>query len=345
VAEEVARLRGYESITPSLPDTLPPPYRPDPRRSVDTIRELLAGRGLSEVVTEALISPADHALLGLPDADPATVRVANPVSIERSELRRSLLPGLVRVVRENERQRRQSVALFEVGPVHSFAGGDAVQRDMLGVVLAGEWRMASWVGPAQDAEVADIKGVIENLVDRLHAGRVEYTATQALELVEHPGRTAAVTLEGEEAIEIGRVGELDPRYLVANDLRTEHVSFALLDLDELKRRADAQLRINQPARLPAVERDLAVVVKSSVPQSHVATAIRTAGAADLHGLALFDRYQGPPLANEEISLAYRLRFEPDRDSLSESGIDAVMVRVASELGRLGARIRGPEESS
>ena len=107
------------------------------------------------------------------------------------------------------------------------------------MVLAGEWRMASWVGPAQVAEVADIKGVVEFLVDRLHAGRVEYAATEALAGVEHPGRTAAVVLAGEYSLEIGRVGELDPRYLRANELRTEHVTFALLDLDELKRRADA----------------------------------------------------------------------------------------------------------
>ena len=244
VAEEVARLRGYESIPASLPDTLSPPYRPDPRRTVDTIRELLAGRGLSEAVNEELIAPADHVLLGIPAGDPQTVRVANPISVDRSELRRSLLPGLIRVVRENERQRRQNLALFEVGPVHSFAGGKPVQKEMLGLVLAGEWRMASWVGPAQMAEVADMKGVVEVLVDRLNAGRVEFAPTQALALVEHPGRTAAVVLAGATPVEIGHVGELDPRYVAANDLRAEHVLFALLDVDELKRRTDEQVRIH-----------------------------------------------------------------------------------------------------
>ena len=344
VTEEIARLRGYETIAPSLPDTLSPPYRTDPRRAVDTIRELLAGRGLSEVVSEELIAPADHALLGIAAGDPATIRVANPVSLDRSELRRSLLPGLLRVVRENERQRRQNVAVFEVGPVHSFAGTQPVQREMLGLVLAGEWRMASWVGPAQGAEVADIKGVIESLVDRLHAGRVEYAATQPATLVEHTGRTAAVVLAGEDRLEIGRVGELDPRYLSANDLRSERVVFAVLDLDELKRRAEAQVLISQPTRLPAVERDLAVVVNEDVAQARVATAIRVGAAGTLAGLALFDRYQGPPLADGELSLAYRLRFEPDQRPLSDADIETAMVGVARELGALGARIRGPEDS-
>jgi phenylalanyl-tRNA synthetase beta chain len=344
VAEEVARLRGYETIPASLPDTMSPPYRPDPRRTVDTIRELLAGRGLSEVVNEELISPSDHVALGIPEGDPATVRVANPVSIDRSELRRSLLPGLIRVVRENERQRRQSMALFEVGPVHSFAGTQPVQQAMLGMVLAGEWRRTSWAGPGQMAEVADVKGVVEVLVDRLSAGHIKYTPTQALPLVEHPGRMAAVMLAGKAPVEIGRVGELDPRYLLANDLRADYVTFALLDLDELSRRADPQVHIHQPSKLASVERDLAVVVNQSMPQAQVATAIR-AGAADaVASLTLFDRYQGPPLADDEVSLAYRLRFEPDQQALTDSDLEAVMVRVARELGALGARIRGPEET-
>ena len=65
LAEEVARVRGYETIAGQLPATAMPPYRPDPRRGVDRVRDLLAGRGLTEVVTHALIGPDDHARLGL----------------------------------------------------------------------------------------------------------------------------------------------------------------------------------------------------------------------------------------------------------------------------------------
>jgi phenylalanyl-tRNA synthetase beta chain len=215
---------------------------------------------------------------------------------------------------------------------------------MLGLVLAGEWRMASWVGPAQVAEVADLKGVVEVLVDRLNAGRIEYTSAAAQPLVEHPGRTAAVVLAGDAPVEIGHVGQLDPRYLQANDLRTEHVIFALLDMTELTRRADAQVHIQQPSKLPAVERDVAVVVKTSTAQGQVAAAIRSGAAEALSELSLFDRYQGPPLAADEVSLAYRLRFEQAERALGDGEIDAVMVRVARELDGLGARIRGPEDT-
>ena len=85
-----------------------PAYRPDPRRLTDTLRELLAGRGLNEVLTHVLIAPADHERLGYDGDDPAIIRVANPVTADRSEMRRSLVPGLLGVLAGAERRRRDA---------------------------------------------------------------------------------------------------------------------------------------------------------------------------------------------------------------------------------------------
>jgi phenylalanyl-tRNA synthetase beta chain len=344
VIEEIARVRGYETIAPRLPDTPAPPFRADPRRTVDALRDLLSGRGLTEVLTHGLISAEDHARLGYAAGDPTTIRISNPVAADHSELRRSLLPEMLRVVASNERQRRPNVAIFEVGAVHSFAGREPVQKDTLGIVLAGEWQMASWVGPAREAEVADVKGIVEWLVARLRAGRLAYASADAAALVEHPGRTAQVLLAGDEAIPLGRVGELDPRYLRAYDVRAERVTFALIDVETLVSSAGPALRIDQLARLPVVERDVAVVVKEDVPSARVADVIRTAAGDGLAGLALFDRYQGPPLAEDEVSLAYRLRFQPGQRPLTEAELEATMRRVVTEIeSSLPARVRGADE--
>ena len=115
-------MRGYETLPGKRPDTLMPPFRPDPWRGTDGLRGLLAGRGQSEVVTFALISPQEHERLGIPAGDPRTVRAANPVSTDHMELRRSLLPGLLRVLADNERQRREDVQVFELGSVHAIEG-------------------------------------------------------------------------------------------------------------------------------------------------------------------------------------------------------------------------------
>ena len=149
VIEEIIRVRGYESLTPRLPNTEMPQYRADPRRFEDLVRDLLGGRGLTEVVTNGLIAPLDHTRLGFAADDVATIRVANPVTADHSELRRSLLPGLIGVMARNERQRWPDVQVFEIGAVHQWADGGPSEHDDLGLLLAGNWRPQSWVEPAR----------------------------------------------------------------------------------------------------------------------------------------------------------------------------------------------------
>lgn len=342
VTEEVCRLRGYERLAPRLPDTEMPGYRPDPRRLPDMLRDLLGGRGLSEVVTNGLISAKDHARLGyLPD-DSATIRVANPVAGDHSELRRSLLPGLVRVLATNERQRRTDVAIFELGPIHAFVGGEPWQSDRLGILIAGTWVGPSWAQAAREADVEDAKGIVEVLADRLGIEDVHYRLTDAEPMVEHPGRTAAVfaTHDGEPVM-LGRVGELDPRYLAACDVRSERAVFCVLDADVLSRLAAPAVQVVQLANLPQVERDIAVVVPRDLPQAEVAAVIRGAAGPLLDRLDLFDRYHGPPLDASEVSLAYRLRFQPVDQAVADAELEETMAGVTRSLAdRLGARVRG-----
>ena len=99
-------------------------------------------------------------------------------------------------------------------------------------------------------------------------------------------------------------------------------------------------RCDEIDHLPAVERDLAVIVGKRVAAGDVANAIRASAGPTLVGLDLFDRYQGPPLADDEISLAYRLRFQPGQVPMSETDIDGAVEAVVSSLEReVEGRIR------
>jgi phenylalanyl-tRNA synthetase beta chain len=341
IAEEIARLQGYEQLSPRLPDTAMPPYRPEPRRFADGLRDLLAGRGLAEVVTNGLIAPADHAALGFASDDAGTIRIANPVSADHSEMRRSLLPGLLRVLVTNERQRREDVAIFELGVVHEALDGEPAQQLQLGILLAGAWLGQSWAQPAREAGVEDVKGLVEVLAARTRVEGVRYQSFQPLAGVEHPGRSAAVWVgEGDEAALLGRIGELDPRFLSHYEARVERAAFALLDADQLARIAGRVTRIRQLPRLPAAERDLAIVVQRDLAQYEVERVIRHEAGQLLAGLSLFDRYQGPPLEPNEVSLAYRLRFQPSDRPFAETELEDVVQRIAGRLAEsLGARLR------
>jgi phenylalanyl-tRNA synthetase beta chain len=142
-------------------------------------------------------------------------------------------------------------------------------------------------------------------------------------------------------VALGRVFEVDPRLLAAYEVRAEHVSFALIELGTLQNAMPAKPpQVREIDRLPAVERDLAVIVKRDVHAEDVAAVIRANAGSYLRRLDLFDRYQGAPLEPDEVSLAYRLRFQPMDAPMSEAEIDSAVQAISDALARdVQGRIR------
>ena len=343
VTEEVARVLGYDRVPGRLPETPMPEYRPDPRRTVDDVRDALAGRGLDEVVTHALVGPLDHERIGIAGDDPATIRVTNPLSAEHSQLRRSLLPGLVRVLVENERQRRVDLSLFEIGHVHDLVDGVPVERAVLGILLAGDQAGVAWNQAARPADLWEVRGLVTALCARLGALRPTAARPGTVASYEHPGRTATLLVAGPDGgvdAVLGRVFQPHPAYLEAAEVRSTHVAVALLDLDVLQAAIPAVRRYVPFPRVPAVERDLAIVVGDGTAAGEVERVVRDAAAPLLRTLRLFDVYAGAPLAPGERSLAFRLTLQSPERTLTDEEIDATVGRVVDALRtRLGAHIR------
>ncbi len=341
IAEEVARVRGYETLPGSLPASSMPPVRADPRRSTDRLRGWLSGLGLVEVVTHGLIGPEDHARLGLVADDPATIRALNPVTADHAELRRSLLPGLLTVLADAERQRHPDVAVFELGPVHARRDGVPTETPTVAVLLAGASRPATWASGDRAWDLADGKAIVETLVARSAAGHVAWRTTDPTPGVEHPGRTAQAVarLVDGRTVTLGRVTEIHPALLLAMDIRATHVIAVTLDRDALDSLAPDRLQAGTPDRLPPVDRDLAVVVDGARSAGDVGVLIREAAGPALAGLELFDRYQGSQIGADEVSLAWRLRLDLDEHA-PETAIDDLMGHIATVLSeRIGARRR------
>ena len=342
IIEEVARVRGYETVAGQMPDTLMPGYRPDPQRMLDELRAALAGAGLTEIVTHGLIGPQDHARLGYDGQDAGTIVAANPVTLDHSQLRRSMVPEHLRVLVENERQRTPDIHAFEVGALHHWRDGQPAQSNVLGLLFAGRERPIAHDRPQLPVDVATAKGLLEQITSRLIWCRLTYEELSVREGVEHPGRTAAVLAvapNGDSTL-VGRVGELHPRLLEQYDVRAEHVVFAEIHLDAFERLLPERLRVGKLEHLPGVERDIAVVVDSERHAGDVEAIIREHGGAHLRVVTLFDQYRGAPLADDEKSLAYRLRFESIDDALDEDAVQPAVERVVAVLSeRLGARLR------
>ena len=352
VAEEVARVRGYETTPAHLPDTLMPAYRPSPLKVREMVRETLVGAGLTEVVTHALVSTPREEQLAWPEdsSDPALpadlaapsgdlINVTNPLSAQHSVLRRHLGASLLDVLSLNERQGRPDVAVFEVGKGYVRTVDGPREWTRLAFLFTGAAGAPSWNRAARGYDLDDARGLVELLCRRLGLGGLTYLPDRR-GVPFHPGRALLVTAEGAAESVAGRMAEVHPDVLGRWDLRAERVILAELAIRGLEAGLLARPHVEPIPRFPEVERDLAVVVGDKHSAAEVEATIRRHGGELLLGLRLFDLYRGGPLAADEKSLAYHLALgAPDR-TLTDAEVDEAVAGVKEGLAAdLGARLR------
>ena len=350
IAEEVIRVRGYETVPARTPHTPMPSFRPDPLQLRTVVRETLVGAGLTEVVTSALVAPRmverfpfhdDGELEGEPEQRPRgrPITVTNPLSSQHSVLRQTLVGSLLEVVSTNLRVGRDDVAIFEVGKGYGASDGEPPTHEWwrLGIALTGSSVATGWDQAASPVDFYDASGLVELLAKRLGFPSPTLAPLRDDPTL-HPGRAARVTAGGRI---VGRVGELHPAVLESLDLRTDRVVVAELAVAGLAGGQVGAPRVSAPSRHLAVERDLAVIVGDERPAAEVAAAIRRHGGSLLRDVTLFDVYRGQPLAAGEVSLAYRLLLRDDDRTLTEEELDtAVAAVVAGLTADVGARFRG-----
>jgi phenylalanyl-tRNA synthetase beta chain len=349
IAEEIARIAGYDAIPAILPDTAMPAFRPDPLAVRDRIREVLAGAGVSETVSHALIAPAAAERFAwsteLPVVAGSTpplgrrIHVTNPLSVDHSVLRPALVGSLVDIAATNVRRGRSDVAIFEIGKGYGRDGDVTREWWRLAIALTGAFEPASWNRPYRAADLDDAKGLIELIGRRLGLGDVRYTPLTDEPLL-HPGRAARVIVDGPDGVLVaGVVGELHPSVADGVDLRGARLVVAELDIAGLAGGRLADVRAIPPPRHPAAERDLAIVVSASLPAASVADAIRAAAGAHLVSVDLFDIYRGAPLSSDEKSLAWRVVLRAEDRTLTDAEIDDAMATIGSAVAAVGGRIR------
>jgi phenylalanyl-tRNA synthetase beta chain len=335
LVEEVARVDGMER----LPATLP--ARPDgggrltpAQRARRRVEDALAGMGLLEVAGWSFQAPDVADRLRLPAEDPRrrAVRLSNPLSEDQSLLRTLLLGSLLDAARHNAARDVRDLRLFETGATYlARAEGELPdERRHVAALLAGDARPASWRSPHPPAaDFFAAKGILAGLLDSL---RVEWRVEPAGEPFLHPGRAAAVMVDGER---IGWLGEVHP--LVAREWDLEAASAFEVDVERLAEVSAARRAAYRDlTSFPPVRQDIAVVVGDDVPAARVLDVARAAAGELLAGARVFDVYRGEQVGEGRVSLAVALEFRAGDRTLTDDEVserrEAIAAALREELG-------------
>jgi len=340
--EEVARVYGFENI-PANPPVAPSAMliEPENTRSLFAVRHQLADLGYQEVVNMSFVESVweqDFA------ANENPIKLQNPIASQMSVMRSTLIGGLLANVRYNLNRKAGRVRVFEVGAVFkradttedgplSVAGFEQPKR--VGAMAYGPAAEEQWGQPTRAVDYFDVKADLEALFSPrvVRFVKAEHPAL-------HPGRCAHVELDGRV---VGFIGELHPRWLQKYDLPQAPVLFEV-DASALQERTVPSY--TEISKFPGATRDLALVVKQSVPAQSIIDAFGAALAAHPSGkivqaVVLFDEYRGKGLETDEKSLAFRFSLQDTQSTLQDDVVEAVMAAVAEAAReKHSAKLRG-----
>ncbi|MXY59428.1 MAG: phenylalanine--tRNA ligase subunit beta [Chloroflexi bacterium] len=329
IVEEVARIVGYDAVEGEpLGGRVPEAIRQPERELREEVRDALVSFGLQETISHTLVSGEDAAL---PDGAP--LATANPMSQEQAYLRTSLRPALLRGAASAMRQ-QGGVGMFEVGRVFIPRDGDLPdERETATVVLAGPRGSVLWEQGVESLGFFDAKGIVEGAL--AHLG-LSATFDRTTDPLLHPGRAAAVLVNGEQA---GVVGELRPQAVAQYDIPAAQAAFIELDLQRLAPHVpEMRSSFTAFSRYPSAVRDLALVLDAAVP-ARQAQEIIESGPLVIRA-TLFDLFEGDPLPEGKKSLAFTVEFQSPSKTLETAEVNDAVAAIVKRMEReTGASLR------
>ena len=339
--EDLVRLYGYDRLPSTmLAEEMPAQTNNDAVSFEERLRDRLVALGLQEVITYALTTPGREKPLGVPGE---YVTLRNPISSERTSMRRTVLSGVLEVAQRNL-EHAEAVRLFEVGTVYVPREGQKLPDEprKLAVVLCGKRRPEFWAdgthNDTRPVDFFDLKGVVEGLLADLHL--VGVTFRPAAPPMLHPGKAAEIAAG---PVALGVMGELHPKVAATFGLAGRTVLVLDLDLAALRQALPARFAYHPVARFQAALRDVAVTVPEDLAAERVEAEIRSGGGGLLREVRLFDLYRGDSIPPGTKSLAYALSYQADDRTLTDKDIEKAHNAVKNRLRHtLEAQIRGED---
>lgn len=331
IAEEVARFYGYDRIPVTLPDNCDGVVGGLSEHFVieNVIRNIVQAYGYSEAMTYSFESPKVFDRLLMDKADPRrkAVTISNPLGEDYSIMRTSLFNGILTSLSLNQNRRTKEARLFEMANIY-------IPENIPLKELPDE-RMTLCLGTYGAEDFYSVKGLLEEIFERLGIKeKIKYINDGTLSFM-HPGRQARVYAGNREAAVIGEAHPL----VVKNYGMSGCVILAQADVKLINELCDFTKKYTEVAKYPSVNRDISMVVSKDIPAGEIVRTIEENGGDLLEKTEIFDVYEGDQIKQGFKSLAYSIVFRSKDRTLEDSEINERMEKIIKKLREKGAELR------
>ncbi len=328
--EEVARFFGYDKIPTTLPTGEATTGKLSFKLRVENVARNMAEQfGFSEAQTYSFESPKvfDKLLIPADDKLRQTVTIMNPLGEDYSIMRTLPLNGMLTSLSTNYNRRNKNVRLYELANIYL--------PKALPLTELPDERMQFTLGFYGDGDFFDLKGVIEEYLEKIGLTGVITYDPNAGKTFLHPGRQANIIYDG---VVLGYLGEVHPEVLDNYDIGTK-AYVGVLDMPEVISKASFDVKYTGIAKYPAVTRDISMLMKKEILAGQVEEVIRKNGGKLLESYHLFDIYEGAQIQEGHKSMAYSISFRANDRTLEEKDVTEVMNKILKGLSAIGIELR------
>lgn len=348
--EEIARINGYDKISPTLPAKAQTPTITLEEKVIKRIHELLLSAGLNEIQTSSLIGKPmlDKFKIGYDDEN--AVKVLNAASEDYSMLRQTLSASVLNCMKYNFDNGQKNFWAYEIGktyiktsPADEKNTGVKETRVLEGV-LTGEVQNSKWQIKTS-TDFYTVKGIMENIFNDLEVSRrIKLAPLEETELAKdnnilHPYRTAVVVLLGKKPQPIGYFGQVHPTLIDKLKLNQDAFLFNLNLTELISAVKETVPRFKHLPQFPEVRRDIAFIINDDVTFEDIQKVIKSSVKQNIFkGSEIFDVYQGEHVEDGFKSVAFRIKMQDENATLTDEIIEQQMTSVREKLQKTYAQI-------
>ncbi len=335
--EEIARIYGYDKITPTLPDKTQSPEILKEAKLLKAVNNMFLGFGFNEAVTSSLIGEPLLNQFGLSYNKEEAVFVQNPQSEEHTMLRQTTIANILSTLKYNFDNGQKNIWLYELGktyfikkPATNIDSG-VEENQMVSGIMTGETNQNLWK-KLPKTDFYTLKGILESLFSLLNiSSRIKLSPADDCEYL-HPGRSAKVVLLGKTPETIGYFGEIYP--ILKDKMKiNQDIYLFELNLGKLFNAAACSVTKYKPLpQFPEVQRDISFAIEKNISNEQIQLAIKKSADNKLFkGANLFDIYEGEHIQEGYKSLAYRITLQNEDATMTDEVIDKEINSIKSGL--------------